>query len=131
MGPWLFTCAQCGAQSYFEVSAMLLPEVRCRACGWVKSNPPEVRERVSKMLEEQHWYAGFLELTLAMEAELGITFEDADFPQPFVTWRRLLEVTRQHTGAVVTEEQVMEIISRISGITETDIRKSIDEPVRV
>ncbi|QJB37220.1 hypothetical protein HF324_04875 [Chitinophaga oryzae] len=131
MGPWLYTCAQCGAQNHFEVSAMLLPEIHCRACGFVKTNPPEVRERVGKALEEHKWYAGFLELILAVEEELGISFEDADFPQPFVTWRRLLEVTLQHAGTAVTQEQAMGILAHCAGITEMDIRQRLDEPVHL
>lgn len=83
------------------------------------------------MLDEHIWYAGFMELLLAMEEELAIEYADADFPQPFVTWRRLLEVTLQYAGTAVTEEQVMEIMARFVNITDMDIRKKLDEPVRL
>ncbi|WP_143313310.1 hypothetical protein [Chitinophaga eiseniae] len=131
MGPWLYTCPQCGAKNYFQVSAMLSPEIHCHECGFVKMNPPEVRERVGKALEEHKWYAGFLELILAIEEELGISFEDADFPQPFVTWRRLLEVTLLHTGTAITAMQVITIMARYGDITEMDIRERLDEPILV
>lgn len=131
MGPWVHTCAQCGAKNYFNVSEMLLPEICCRYCGFVKANPPEVQARVRRMLAEHNWYPGFLELILAMEEELGIEFEDADFPQPFVTWRRLLDVTLRHTGTAVTEAQVISCMAGYADITEMYIRKKMDDPIAV
>ncbi|MBC9929178.1 hypothetical protein [Chitinophaga qingshengii] len=129
MGPWVFQCAQCGAKNYLPVSAMLQPEIRCRGCGQSTSNPPERQERVRKLLAEDRWYADFLDLIFAMEEELGIEYEDADFPEPFVTWRELLMVTLRRGGTSLTEVMVITCMTRHADITVKDIRDKMDEPI--
>lgn len=129
MGPWLHICPQCGGKSYYKAWDMCQPEVRCQQCGFVTVNPPEEVERMRRIQQENVWYAGFVELLFAVEDELGIEFNGKEFPEPFATWRTLLEAALQYTDKAVSEAQVMEVIARCAGVTETSIREKIDEPI--
>lgn len=130
MGPWVHTCRQCGGKSYFNPSDMLLPELMCRHCGSIKINLPEERERMRQLLEEDNWYAGFLELLFKIEEGLGIEYEEVDFPRPFVTWRQLLEVTGRRCGAL-TAEEILSRVAAFSSLTVMDIRQMMDMPVYI
>ncbi|MBC9914587.1 hypothetical protein [Chitinophaga varians] len=131
MGPWLHICAQCGAKEYYKAWDLCQPEVHCRQCGFVKVNPPEEVERMRRIQAENSWYAGFVELLFAIEDELGIEYNGKEFPEPFATWRTLLEATLQYTDTAITEAQVMEVIARCAGVTETSIREKIDKPIGI
>lgn len=129
MSPWLHTCEQCGGKSYFQISDMLLPQVVCSHCGYPTINSPETIARTRVMLDETNWYAGFLELLLGLENELDIEYKDDDFPQPFVTWRRLLELTIERCGAAVQEENILATMAELSSCSTEAIMIDIDQAI--
>lgn len=130
MGPWVHVCEQCACKSYFQVSDMLLPQVACSHCGHVKIISTETIAQMRATLDQQKWYAGFLELILGLENELGIEFTDDDFPKPFVTWRQLLERTKERCGAIVQEEDIMAVMSELSSCPADVIREEIDQAIK-
>ncbi|NLR82205.1 hypothetical protein [Chitinophaga eiseniae] len=98
-----------------STSDLLLPEVVCNHCGHITINSPEAQERTRNMLAENRWYAGFLELLLAIEEQLGIDYADEDFPAPFVTPRQLIAVTLQRCHHAITEQELIALITRLTG----------------
>ncbi|NLR59089.1 hypothetical protein HGH93_13325 [Chitinophaga polysaccharea] len=100
---------------------LLLPEVICSHCGHVTKHSPKAQERTRNMLAENSWYAGFLELLLSMEEQLGIDYADEDFPAPFVTYRQLMAVTLQRCHHTITEQELIALITRLTGAPIADL----------
>jgi hypothetical protein len=120
MGPWLDICTQCGTRHRRNVSDMLLPQVICENCGQVKINSPGTIEKTRQLLTQNNWYVGFADLLLSLEERLEIAYADADFPHPFVTARQLMEVTKLRCGNTMREEEIMQLIGELAGITISD-----------
>ncbi|KAA2243392.1 hypothetical protein F0L74_12890 [Chitinophaga agrisoli] len=81
------------------------------------------------MIDEQNWYARFLELIMGLEAELGIEFTDDDFPAPFVTWRHLLTLTKERCGRSVLEEDIIIVVAKLSFRPVNFIRNELDQAI--
>lgn len=121
MGLRVFVCEQCHEMQRMSAADLLLPEVVCSHCGHVTINSPEAQERTRNMLAENRWYAGFLELLLAMEEQLGIDFAEEDFPAPFVTPRQLIGITLQRCHYTITEQELTALISRLTSAPIADL----------
>jgi hypothetical protein len=52
-----------------------------------------------------------------------------DFPAPFVTWRQLLNLTKERCGAAVHEEDIMAVMAKLASRPADAIRKEIDQPL--
>ncbi|TWF39791.1 hypothetical protein FHW36_105231 [Chitinophaga polysaccharea] len=121
MGLRVFVCEQCHEMQRMPTADLLLPEVVCSRCGHITIYSPEAQERTRNMLAENSWYAGFLELLLAMEEQLGIDYADEDFPAPFVTPRQLIAVTLQRCHHAITEPELITLITRLTGAPVADL----------
>lgn len=121
MGLRVFVCEQCHEMQRMSAADLLLPELVCSHCGHITIISPEARERTRNMLAENSWYAGFLELLLAMEEQLGIDYADEDFPAPFVTPRHLIDVTLQRCNDTITEQELIALITRLTGAPIADL----------
>jgi ribosomal protein S27E len=115
-----YTCGQCGETDYFSPAAMTQPQITCKHCGHTTVNPPETIEKISQMIRQTDWAAGFASLLMDLEEALHITYEDEEIPELFVTPRQLAAVTRKKMNNVATEEEIMAMIAAIGKIPIAD-----------